>query len=45
MIGICCKGDSVINVNNRIVDEAIPNMQKIEVDPTWVNLTYDERKD
>ena len=38
------KGDSVIEVNNRIVDEAIPNMQKIAIDSEWKNLKYEERK-
>ena len=39
------KGDSVISVNNRIVDEAIPNMQKVEIDVAWKNLAYDNKKD
>ena len=39
------KGDSVINVNNKIVEEAIPNMKKIEVDKDWINLTYTEKDD
>lgn len=39
------KGDSVINVNNKIVEEAIPNMKKIEVDKDWINLTYTKKDD
>jgi len=39
------KGDSVINVNNRIVEEAIDNVSKIQIDKEWINLEYDERKD
>ena len=39
------KGDSVININNRIVEEAIPNMHKVEIDSSWINLSYEERKD
>ena len=37
------KGDSIINVNNRIVDEAIPNMHKVAIDADWINLTYEDR--
>jgi pyruvate-ferredoxin/flavodoxin oxidoreductase len=36
------KGEEVVEVNNKIVDEAIPNMQKIEVLPEWKNLTWKE---
>lgn len=39
------KGESVINVNNKIVDEAIPNMHRINVSKDWLNLTYHEKKD
>ena len=39
------KGDSVINVNNKIVEEAIPNMKRIEVNKDWINLTYEEKND
>ena len=39
------KGESVININNRIVDEAIPNMKKIIVPSEWSNLTYKEKDD
>ena len=39
------KGDSIINVNNRIVEEAIPNMKKVIVDSDWINLTYSEKND
>ena len=38
------KGDSVVEVNNRIVEEAVKNMTKIPVDNNWINLTYKERK-
>lgn len=37
------KGDSVISVNNKIVEEAIPNMTKIEINPEWINLSYHEK--
>lgn len=39
------KGDSVINVNNRIVDESINYIKKIKVDWKWENLTFSERDD
>ena len=37
------KGDSVINVNNKIVEDAIPNMKKVEIDPEWINLSFEEK--
>lgn len=37
------KGDSVISVNNSIVEQAIPNMIKIDVNPEWINLKYEEK--
>ena len=39
------KGDSVIEVNNKIVDEAIYNMHKINVDKDWLKLTYADNND
>ena len=39
------KGDSVVAVNNSIVEQSIPNMVKIDVNPDWINLTYQEKKD
>ena len=39
------KGENIININNRIVEEAIPNMKKVKVDSDWINLTYNEKKD
>ena len=38
------KGENIININNRIVEEAIPNMKKVTIDKEWINLTYNERK-
>ena len=38
------KGEAVVNVNNKIVEEAIPNMKKITVDGEWANLQYEENK-
>ena len=37
------KGESVVNVNNKIVEESIPNMHKVMVSKDWVNLTYEEK--
>ena len=37
------KGENIININNRIVDEAISNMEKVDVDDEWINLSYDEK--
>jgi len=39
------KGDSVIKVNNDIVDHSIANMHEVSIDQSWVNLTYQERTD
>ncbi len=37
------KGETVINVNNRIVDEAINNVVKVHVNPEWIKLQYKEK--
>ena len=39
------KGESVVNVNNRIVEEATDHVEEVNVDKEWINLTYSERKD
>ena len=39
------KGDSVVAVNNSIVEQSIPNMIKIDVNPDWINLTFQEKND
>ena len=39
------KGDSVVAVNNSIVEQSIPNMVKIDVNPDWINLTFQEKND
>ena len=36
------KGESVVEVNNKIVENAVPNMIKIEIDPAWSKLSYKE---
>ena len=38
------KGDSVINVNNEIVEKSVGLMKKILVDKDWINLSYEERE-
>ena len=37
------KGDSIVEVNNKIVDESINNMQKVTINSEWANLSYTER--
>ena len=37
------KGDSVIEVNNRIIESAIDNMHEVTINSDWINLTYTER--
>jgi len=39
------KGDSVIDVNNKIIESAIEKMYEVSVNSDWINLTYEERKD
>ena len=36
------KGDAVVDVNNKIIDEAIKNINEIKVDKSWINLSYQE---
>ena len=37
-------GEDVIDVNNKIVDIAIDNVDKIEIAAEWINLEYSEKK-
>ena len=37
------KGESVIDVNNRIIESALDNVYEVEVNNDWINLTYEER--
>ena len=37
------KGENIVNVNNRIVEESIPNMHKVSIDKSWITLTYNKR--
>ena len=38
------KGDSVIEVNNKIIDNALDEIYEIHVNNDWINLTYEDRK-
>ena len=38
------KGDNVIEVNNRIIESALDKVYEVLVNPDWINLTYEERK-
>ena len=38
------KGDSVIDVNNKIIESAIELMYEVDVDSEWINLKYTERE-
>ena len=38
------KGDSVIDVNNKIIESAIEKMYEVAVNSDWINLTYEDRK-
>ena len=37
------KGDNVIAINNEIVEEAVPNMHKVEINPEWINLNFEQK--
>ena len=39
------KGDNIVLVNNRIVDEAVSHINKIDVDSEWINLNFEEEND
>ena len=37
------KGDNVIAINNKIVEEAVPNMHKVEINHEWINLNFEQK--
>lgn len=37
------KGESVIDVNNKIIENALDKIYEVEVDDNWINLTYENR--
>ena len=37
------KGDSVIDVNNRIIENALNQVYEVEINNDWINLTYKDR--
>ena len=37
------KGDSIIDVNNKIIDSALNKIYEIEVNNDWINLTFEEK--
>ena len=37
------KGDNVIAINNEIVEEAVPNMHKVEINHEWINLNFEQK--
>ena len=39
------KGENIVLVNNRIVDEAVSHINKIDVDSEWINLNFEEEGD
>ena len=39
------KGDSVVESNNKIIENALKQIYEIEVDSNWVNLEYEQSKD
>ena len=37
------KGESVIDVNNKIIENALDKIDEVEVDDNWINLCYENR--
>lgn len=37
------KGKKIIEINNKVVDNSLKQLNKIEVDKTWINLEYQEK--
>ena len=37
------KGENIVDVNNKIVDEALKNMHKVDVESNWISITYNEK--
>ena len=38
------KGEDIIDINNRIVDESLAWINKIDIDDSWINLSYQEKE-
>ena len=38
------KGEAVIEVNNRVVDESLKYLMEIEIEDDWINLSYEDNK-
>ena len=38
------KGQDVIDVNNKIVDDSVDKLRKFNVDKNWINLEYEDNK-
>ena len=36
------KGDNIVKINNSIVDEGTKHVERVEIDPNWINLEYVE---
>ena len=39
------KGENIVNINNKIVDESTGFVDRVNVDKNWVNLDFEEKKD
>jgi len=38
------KGEEIVDVNNKIIDNAINMIYEVSVEDNWINLTYEDRK-
>ena len=38
------KGQKIIDINNKIIDESLKYLKEVEVDKDWINLEYNDNK-
>ena len=38
------KGNDIVEINNKIIEQAIPNMINVDVNPEWINLEFEENE-
>lgn len=38
------KGQKIIDINNRVIDNSIKSLEEVKVDPSWINLEYQDKQ-
>ena len=38
------KGIEIVNINNKVIDDAVSCLEKVDIDNSWSNINYEERK-